>query len=227
MTQSGAEDRLPPQAVEIEKAIVGAMLIDGRAVDRAIELLGKDSFYERRHGHIFSAIVTLSESGKAVDQLTVGEQLTRLPLPNDAVLRTNALTGEVFLDGRPSSISIDIHQLSSDQRLRDNWIRTRMFPQDRIATFILNDATPLPDGFTDGDAVTFTVSGLLEIRGLSIPLVFEMEARDDGDVLFILGKTTFEWSDIGMEAPNNRVTISVDDEVRVEVLLRARPLLES
>ena len=72
-----AEDRLPPQAVEIEKAIVGAMLIDGRAVDRAIELLGKDSFYERRHGHIFSAIVTLSESGKAVDQLTVGEQLTR------------------------------------------------------------------------------------------------------------------------------------------------------
>lgn len=168
--------------------------------------------------------VTFLVTDESEVTFTVGEQLTRLPLPNDAVLRTNALTGEVFLDGRPSSISIDIHQLSSDQRFRDNWIRTRMFPQDRIATFILNDATPLPDGFTDGDAVTFTVSGLLEIRGLSIPLVFEMEARDDGDVLFILGKTTFEWSDIGMEAPNNRVTISVDDEVRVEVLIRARPL---
>jgi replicative DNA helicase len=77
MTQSGAEDRLPPQAVEIEKAVVGAMLIDGRAVDRAIELLGEDSFYERRHGHIFAAIVALSESGRAIDQLTVGEQLTR------------------------------------------------------------------------------------------------------------------------------------------------------
>ena len=102
-----------------------------------------------------------------------------------------------------------------------------MFPQDRFATFILNDATPLPDGFTNGEAVTFTLSGLLKIRGLSVPLEFEMEARDDGDVLFILGRTTFEWSDIGMEAPNNRATISVDDEVRVEILIRARPLLGS
>jgi hypothetical protein len=102
-----------------------------------------------------------------------------------------------------------------------------MFPQDRIATSILNDATPLPDGFTGSDAVTFIVSGVLEIRGLSVPLEFEMEARVGGDVLFILGRTTFEWSDIGMEAPNNRATISVDEEVRVEILLRARPLLES
>ena len=171
--------------------------------------------------------VTFMVTDESEATFTVGEQLTRLPLPNDAVLKTNALTGEVFLDGRPSSISIDIHRLSSDQRLRDNWVRTRMFPQDRIATSILNDATPLPDGFTGSDAVTFIVSGVLEIRGLSVPLEFEMEARDGGDVLFILGRTTFEWSDIGMEAPNNRATISVDDEVRVEILLQTRPLLES
>jgi hypothetical protein len=157
---------------------------------------------------------------------TVGEQLTRLPLPNDAVMRTNALSGEVYLDGRPSSISFDIHTLQSDQTQRDNWVRTRMFPDDRIATFILGDATPLPNGFTDGDTSAFTISGLLEIRGLSVPLDFEIEARDDGDVLFILGRTTFEWSDIEMDVPNSRGTISVENEVQVEVLLKARPLTE-
>lgn len=171
--------------------------------------------------------VTFYVTDESEATFTVGEQLTRLPLPNDAVMRTNALTGEVFLDGRSSAITLDIHQLSSDQDLRDNWVRTRMFPQNRTATFTLNDATPLPDGFSDGDASTFTISGTLEINGLSVPLEFEMEARDDGDVLFILGRTTFEWSDIGLDTPNSRGTISVEEEVRVEVLLRARPLLES
>jgi hypothetical protein len=99
-----------------------------------------------------------------------------------------------------------------------------MFPQDRSATFILADATPLPDGFTDGDAVTFTDSGLLEIRGLSVPLEIMIEARDDGDELFILARTTFEWSDIRMNAPSSRGTLSVDDEIRVGVLVNARPL---
>jgi hypothetical protein len=67
-------------------------------------------------------------------------------------------------------------------------------------------------------------SGLLEIRDLSVPLDIMIEARDDGDELFILARTTFEWSDIGMNAPSSRRTLSVDDEVRVEVLVNARPL---
>ncbi len=171
--------------------------------------------------------VTFVVTNESEATFTVGEQLTRLPLPNDAVMRTNALTGEVFLDGRPSTITMDIHQLESDQDLRDNWVRTRMFPVNRTATFILDTAAPLPDGFSDGEASSFTISGTLEINGTSVPLEFEMEARDDGDVLFILGRTTFEWSDIDMGVPSSRGTISVEDEVRVEVLLMARPLLES
>ena len=49
------------------------------------------------------------------------EQLVRLPLPNDAVMRTTALSGEVQLDGRPSVIEIDLQQLSSDQEFRVRW----------------------------------------------------------------------------------------------------------
>ena len=179
----------------------------------------------RAIGNIDGVTFLVTDESEAT--FTVGEQLRNLPLPNEAILRTNALTGEVFLDGRPSTIFLDTHQLKSDQSQRDNWVRTRMFPLNKTATFILGSAIPLPDGFSVGEAGSFTISGTLEINGITIPLEFAIEARDDGDVLFILGRTTFEWSDIGMDVPSSRGTISVEDEVRVEVLLKARPVLES
>ena len=59
--------------------------------------------------------ITFVVSEGSEPTFTVEEQLVRLPLPNDAVMRTTALSGEVQLDGRPSVIEIDLQQLSSDQ----------------------------------------------------------------------------------------------------------------
>ena len=72
-------ERLPPQAVEVEKAVLGAMLIDGRAVGRALEILGADgsAFYHDPHGRIYQAMIGLYERSEAVDQLTVSEELKR------------------------------------------------------------------------------------------------------------------------------------------------------
>ena len=70
-------DRLPPQAVEVERAVLGAMVIDQRAVGRAIEILDETCFYHVPHGLIFLAILSLYERNEAVDQLTLGEELKR------------------------------------------------------------------------------------------------------------------------------------------------------
>jgi replicative DNA helicase len=70
-------DRMPPQAVEVEQAVLGAMLIDGRAVGRAVELLEEEAFYHRPHGRIYTAMISLYEQNQAVDQLTVSEELKR------------------------------------------------------------------------------------------------------------------------------------------------------
>ena len=48
-------------------------------------------------------------------------------------------------------------------------------------------------------------------------------SRDDGDVLFVLGRTSFVWSDFGMTAPNIGGFVRVTDEVSVEVLLALAP----
>ena len=71
-------DRMPPQAVEVEQAVLGAMLIDPRAVGRAIELpLEEEAFYHGPHARIFAAMRELYDRNEAVDQLTVSEQLKR------------------------------------------------------------------------------------------------------------------------------------------------------
>ena len=154
---------------------------------------------------------------------TVEEKLSSLPLPNDAVVRTTALSGEVHLDGRPSVIDIQLHELGSDQSRRDRYIRERMFPNDPIATFTLPDARPLPEGFSDGNEVSIEIIGQLEIKGVQAPVTFQIEARDDGDVVHILGRTSFVWSDFGMTAPTVGSFVSVTDEVAVEILISARP----
>ena len=69
--------RMPPQAVEVEKAVLGAMLIDQAAIGRALEILAQSSFYHAPHGRIFTAMLTLYENNEAVDQLTVAEELRR------------------------------------------------------------------------------------------------------------------------------------------------------
>ena len=153
---------------------------------------------------------------------TVEEKLARLPLPNDAVVSTTGLTGEVHFDGRPSVIEIDLHQLESDQPRRDQYIRERMFPNHPIAVFTLDDAGPLPDGFTDGEEVTTQITGQLDIRGVQAPVSFDVEARDDGDVVYLLGRTSFVWDEFGMTAPNLGFVV-VTDEVSVEVLLAVTP----
>ena len=84
---------------------------------------------------------------------TVNEQLSRLPLPNDAVVRTDALSGSIHLDGRPSVVEIDLRQLESDQSRRDQYIHNRMFRSDPIATLTFDELPALPQSYNAGRAL--------------------------------------------------------------------------
>jgi len=69
--------KVPPQAVDLEKAILGAMLIDKRGVDEVIDILDKDVFYLPEHQEIYDAIFSLFQEGKAIDIFTVTEELRK------------------------------------------------------------------------------------------------------------------------------------------------------
>ncbi len=69
--------RIPPQATDIEKAVLGAMLIEREAIPRVIEILPPDAFYAAQHQKVYDAILRLFERGNPVDLITVGEELRR------------------------------------------------------------------------------------------------------------------------------------------------------
>jgi replicative DNA helicase len=70
--------RVPPQSLEAECAVLGAMLLDGRAVARVLEILDDKAFYRPAHRRIFTALVTLWERKEdAIDIVTVTDELRR------------------------------------------------------------------------------------------------------------------------------------------------------
>lgn len=70
-------EKLPPQNLEAEMAVLGSMLIDDDAISVAAERLDKDAFYKDTHQRIFEAILELYNANKAVDLITLTDELKR------------------------------------------------------------------------------------------------------------------------------------------------------
>jgi len=75
--QSGNGGRVPPQNLEAERAVLGAMLLDKDAIGSALEIIHKSVFYRPAHEKIFRAIIKLYDSNEAVDLTTLSEALTK------------------------------------------------------------------------------------------------------------------------------------------------------
>lgn len=72
---AGDVGRLPPQSIEAEQAVLGAILLDPRALDRAVEIVGSDDFYRDAHRKIFRAMLALHQRSEPVDLLTLSQEL--------------------------------------------------------------------------------------------------------------------------------------------------------
>ncbi|MCB0399662.1 MAG: replicative DNA helicase, partial [Winogradskyella sp.] len=69
--------KIPPQAIDLEEVVLGAMMIDKKGVDEVIDILSPDAFYKDAHKYIFEAIFKLFESSEPIDLLTVSAQLKK------------------------------------------------------------------------------------------------------------------------------------------------------
>ncbi|WP_373316077.1 replicative DNA helicase [Siminovitchia terrae] len=76
-------DRTPPQNIEAEQAVIGAIFLDPAAIVLASEILLPEDFYRSAHQKIFEVMIHLNETGHAVDLVTVTEQLAASKLLED------------------------------------------------------------------------------------------------------------------------------------------------
>lgn len=76
-------DRLPPQNIEAEQAVIGAIFLEPSALTLASEMLLPEDFYRVAHQKIFSVMLDLNDKGKAIDLVTVTENLASSKLIED------------------------------------------------------------------------------------------------------------------------------------------------
>ena len=77
------EDRLPPQSIEAEQSVLGAVMIDKNAILRVGDFLRPESFYRRSHQLIFNAMLELFGKQEAIDLLSVSSKLEEKKQLND------------------------------------------------------------------------------------------------------------------------------------------------
>ena len=97
-----AGGRVPPQAVDLEEAVLGALLIDKNALSKIVDILHDGAFYNEKHQHIFKSVVRLFGENQPVDILTVASDLRKEGLMKQA-------GGEVYLAQLSQKVSSAAH----------------------------------------------------------------------------------------------------------------------
>lgn len=75
--QPGLLQKVPPQSVDLEQGVLGAILLENDALVRVLEILGERDFYQEAHRWLFQAMVELFEENIPIDLLTVTERLRK------------------------------------------------------------------------------------------------------------------------------------------------------
>jgi replicative DNA helicase len=122
--------KLPPQAVDLEEAVLGAIMLEKNAVNEAIDILKPESFYKESNQRIFESITDLFQNTEPIDILTVTKRLQK--------------KGELDLVGGPFYISQLTNRVASAANIQ---YHSRIIAQKyiqreliRIASEIIKDS---------------------------------------------------------------------------------------
>ena len=146
------EGKLQPQAIELEQAVLGALMIDNESLSDAIDSLQAEYFYVPKHQKIFEAIVNLFNNTKPVDILTVSEELKRLEYFDNigGLAYISELTNNVA-----SSSNTEFHA----RIIAEKFIKRSLINISRkISTDAFDDAVDIFDLLNNAEAELFTVT---------------------------------------------------------------------
>ncbi|HLV62066.1 replicative DNA helicase [Galbibacter sp.] len=143
--------RIPPQAIDLEEAVLGAMMIDKKGVDEAIDILSPDAFYKEAHKYIFEAIVQLFESSEPVDLLTVSARLKQNK-------RLDAVGGDFYLIQLTKKVSSSAHIEFHSRIILQKFIQRSLI---KISSEIIQEA--YDDGTDVFDLLDSAESKLYEV----------------------------------------------------------------
>lgn len=122
--------KLPPQAVDLEEAVLGAMMLEKEAVNAVIDILQPKSFYKEAHQYIFEAIQKLFQRSEPIDILTVTNQLKE-----EGVME--AVGGAYYITHLTNRVASAANVEYHARIISQKYIQRELI---RISTNIINDA---------------------------------------------------------------------------------------
>jgi polyisoprenoid-binding protein YceI len=122
-------------------------------------------------------------------------------------------------------ITIDISAFTSDedrrdQAIRDRWLESATYP---IATFEPTEITGLPETYTEGDELSFQVTGDMTVRETTNPVTFDVTAQVMDGELVGTATTDIKMTDFGFDPPDIAGILRAEDDVRLIFDFVARP----
>ncbi|MEE9349434.1 MAG: replicative DNA helicase [Flavobacteriaceae bacterium] len=144
--------KLPPQAVDLEEAVLGAMMIDKKGVDDVIDILSMDTFYKKEHQYIYEAIYNLFKDSQPIDLLTVSDRLIK-----DGNLQLAG--GDLYLINLTQKVSSSAHIEFHARIVLQKYIQRRLISiSNEIITEAYDETTDVFDLLDNAESKFFEVS---------------------------------------------------------------------
>ncbi|MBF2063728.1 MAG: replicative DNA helicase [Calothrix sp. C42_A2020_038] len=181
--QSTSIDRLPPQIIEAEEAILGGILLDPEAISRVSDRLKPEAFYIKSHAEIYQAALNLHRQGKPTDLLSVTSWLS----DHDMLLRIGGRNKLASLvESTVSAVNIDaLAQLVIDKHQRRQLIKAG----NEIVQLGYETETDISKVIDQAEQKVFNIaqdrsnSGLVHISDSLISNFRDIENRNQGVAL--------------------------------------------
>lgn len=146
------EGKIQPQAIELEQAVLGALMIDNESLSDTIDSLKAEYFYAPKHQRIFEAIVNLFNNTQPVDILTVSEELKRLDAFKD-------IGGLAYISELTNNVASASNAEFHARIIAEKFIKRSLINISRkISTDAFDDAIDIFDLLNNAESELFTVT---------------------------------------------------------------------
>jgi len=144
--------KIPPQAVELEEAVLGAMMIDKKGIDDVIDILSADAFYDQKHQDIYATIYELFQNSEPIDLLTVSNLLKKNG-------KLEFVGGDFFLIRLTQKVASSAHIEFHARIILQKFIQRRLISiSSEIIENAYDESTDVFDLLDDAEAKLFEVT---------------------------------------------------------------------
>ena len=147
-----SDGKIPPQAIDLEEAVIGAMLIDEKGVNEVIDILSPDIFYKKSHQLIFESIQRLFRESEPIDLLTVSADLKKNK-------NFEIIGGDFYLINLSQKVSSSAHIEYHSRIIQQKFIQRKLISiSNEIIQKSYNESTDVLDLLDEAESKLYDIA---------------------------------------------------------------------